>query len=129
AQGLCFAIPSTTAQWVASLLIRDGRVRRAWLGIGGQQVTLQRRLARRFELASEKALMGVHVEARSPAHRAGPHQGDVIVAFEQRRVGGVDDLHRALSDGAIGREGTLTVLRRAEKLEVRITPIESTPAD
>src|SRR2546422_240639 len=71
AQGLCFAIPSSTARWVASLLIRDGRVRRAWLGIGGQQVTLQRRIARHFRLPSEKALMVVHVEAGSPAQRAG----------------------------------------------------------
>ena len=129
AQGLCFAIPSSTAQWVASLLIRDGRVRRAWLGIGGQQVTLQRRLARHFELPSEKALMVVHVEAGSPASRAGLREGDVVVRFGDQSVTGVDDLHRALSNGAIGREGKLTVLRRAEKIELAITPIESKPED
>src|SRR5262245_12492549 len=65
AQGLCFAIPSSTARWVASLLIRDGRIRRAYLGIGGQQVTLQRRLTRHFDLDSDKGLMVVHVEAGS----------------------------------------------------------------
>jgi S1-C subfamily serine protease len=128
AQGLCFAIPSNTARWVASLLIRDGRIRRAWLGIGGQQVTLQRRLARRFELASEQALMVVHVESASPARRAGLQEGDVIVSFDDLAVTGVDDLHRALSDGAIGREGRLAVLRRGERLEVRITPVESAAA-
>lgn len=129
AQGLCFAIPSGTARWVASLLIRDGRVRRAWLGIGGQQVTLQRRIARHFELASEKALMVVHVETGSPANRAGLREGDVIVGFDDQSVTGVDDLHRALSDGAIGREGTLVVLRRAEKIQVAVTPIESANQD
>jgi S1-C subfamily serine protease len=125
AQGLCFAIPSTTARWVVSLLIRDGRIRRAWLGVGGQQVTLQRRLARHFELPSEKALMVVHVETGSPAERSGLKEGDVIVGFDDLPVTGVDDLHRALSDGAIGREGRLAILRRAERLEVPITPVES----
>jgi len=129
AQGLSFAIPSSTARWVASLLIRDGRVRRAWLGIGGQQVTLQRRIARHFELSSEKAMMVVHVEAGSPAQRAGLREGDVVVGFEGRGVTGVDDLHRELSDGAIGRDGRLTVLRRSEKLEVTVTPIESANVD
>jgi S1-C subfamily serine protease len=129
AQGLCFAIPSSTARWVASLLIRDGRVRRAWLGIGGQQVTLQRRIARHFGLSSEKALMVVHVETGSPANRAGLREGDVVVGFDDQPVTGVDDLHRALSDGAIGREGTLVVLRRAEKVQVAVTPIESASHD
>ena len=129
AQGLCFAIPSSTASWVASRLIRDGRIRRAWLGIGGQQVTLQRRLARHFELPTERALMVVHVETGSPAHAAGLREGDVIVAFDDHSVSGVDDLHRKLSDGAIGQAGRLTVLRRAEKIEVAITPIESAPHD
>jgi len=128
AQGLCFAIPANTARWVASRLIRDGRIRRAWIGIGGQQVTMQRRVARHFELPSEKALMIVHVEGGSPAHHAGLREGDVVIAFEDEAVGGVDDLHKALSDGAIGRECRLTLLRRAEKLMVAVTPIES-PAD
>jgi len=129
AQGLCFAIPSSTARWVASLLIRDGRIRRAWLGIGGQQVTLQRRLTRHFELSSDKGLMVVHIEAGSPAERAGLREGDVVVGFDNGAVRGVDDLHRMLSDGAIGREGTLTVLRRSEKLEIVITPMESAVRD
>jgi len=129
AQGLCFAIPSSTARWVASLLIRDGRIRRAWLGIGGQQVTLQRRLARHFELGSDKGLMVVHVESGSPAERAGLREGDVVVGFDNGAVRGVDDLHRMLSDGAIGREGKLTVLRRSEKLEISITPMESAVKD
>jgi S1-C subfamily serine protease len=129
AQGLCFAIPSSTARWVASLLIRDGRIRRAWLGLGGQQVTLQRRLVRHFELGSDKGLMVVHIEDESPAARAGLREGDVIVGFENGAVRGVDDLHRMLSDGAIGHEGKLTVLRRSEKLEFAITPIESMARD
>ena len=129
AQGLCFAIPVNTARWVAGLLIRDGRVRRAWLGIGGQQVTLQRRIARHFELPSEKALMVVHVETGSPAQRAGLREGDVIVGFEDQPVIGVDALHQALSDGAIGRESRVVVLRRGEELTMTITPVESAGMD
>jgi S1-C subfamily serine protease len=125
AQGLCFAIPISTARWVASHLIRHGRIRRAYLGIGGQQVTLQRRRVRQLELTSEKALMVVHVEAKSPAASARLREGDIIVRFEDEPITGVDDLHRALSDGRIGEECTVTVLRRGERIEVRIRPVES----
>ena len=129
AQGLCFAIPARTANWVASLLIRDGRIRRAWLGIGGQQVTLQRRLVRHFDLASEKALMVVRVEPGGPAHHAGLREGDVIVGFDGHAVSGVDDLHPRLVDGMIGQTCAVTVLRRSEKLELRVKPVESASTD
>ena len=129
AQGLCFAIPASTARFVASLLIRDGRIRRAYLGIGGQPVALRRRLARHHGVESESALMVVHVETGSPAHRAGLAEGDIIVAFDDRPVTGVDDLHRVLNDGHIGVQSKLTVLRRSEKLVVEIVPVESSPRD
>ena len=125
AQGLCFAIPARTARWVASLLIRDGRIRRAWLGIGGQQVTLQRRLVRHFELTSEKALMVVRVEPGGPAHHAGMREGDVIVGFDGEPITGVDDLHPLLVDATIGRTSVVTLLRRSEKIDVRVKPVES----
>jgi membrane-associated protease RseP (regulator of RpoE activity) len=108
-------------------LIRHGRIRRAYLGIGGQQVTLQRRRVRQLELTSEKALMIVHVEAKSPAAQAKLREGDIIVGFEDEPISGVDSLHRALSDGKIGEECTLTLLRRGERIDVLIRPIESTP--
>lgn len=125
AQGLCFAIPANTARWVASMLIRDGRVRRAFLGIGGQHVVLQRRLVREHDLASEQALMVVHVETGSPAHDAGIAEGDIVLSFGAESVTGVDDLHRLLTDRAIGVATTLTVLRRGQRKDVEITPRES----
>lgn len=125
AQGLCFAIPANTARWVASMLIRDGRVRRAFLGIGGQHVVLQRRLVREHELPSEQALMVVHIETGSPAHSAGVVEGDIIVAFAGQPVGGVDDLHRMLTDQTIGVSARMTVLRRGQRVEVDITPKET----
>ena len=125
AQGLCFAIPANTARWVASILIRDGRIRRAHLGIGGQHVRLQRRTLRAHGIDSEHALMVVHVEKKSPADAAGLMEGDIVVAFDGRPVHGVDDLHRVLTDTRIGVAATLTILRRGQKREVEITPIES----
>jgi len=125
AQGLCFAIPANTAKWVASMLIRDGRVRRAFLGIGGQHVVLQRRLVREHDLTSDQALMAVHVESGSPAHAAGVHEGDVVLSFAGQPVTGVDDLHRLLNEQAIDVTVTLIVLRRGQRKEIAITPRES----
>ncbi len=125
AQGLCFAIPANTARWVASMLIRDGRIRRAHLGIGGQHVRLQRRTLRAHGIDSEHALMVVHVEAGSPAHAAGLMDGDIVIAFDGRPVHGVDDLHRVLTDARIGIGTMLTFLRRGQKRDVQVTPIES----
>ena len=125
AQGLCFAIPINTARWVASALIRHGKIRRAFLGIGGQQVNLQRRRVRQLELPSERALMVVHVEKSSPAAAAGLREGDIIIGFENEPISGVDDLHRGLSDSRIGELCSVALLRRGERIEVQVRPIES----
>jgi S1-C subfamily serine protease len=125
AQGLCFAIPANTARWVASRLIRDGRIRRGWLGVGGQHVTLNRRTVRHHELEHDRALMVVHVEKGSPAARAGIQEGDIVVAFGEALIRGVDDLHRALTDTAIGAPITITVLRRGQKRALEVTPVET----
>ena len=124
AQGLCFAIPANTVRWVASALIRDGRIRRAYLGIGGQHVRLQRRTMRVHGIKSESALMVVHVEAAGPAHAAGLMDGDIVVAFDGRPITGVDDLHRLLDERKIGVRTTLTILRRGEKRDIVVMPAE-----
>ena len=129
AQGLCFAIPVNTARWVASVLIRDGRIRRAWLGIGGQHVRLHRRTLRTHGLTSEDAMMVVHVETASPAATSGLREGDIIVAFAGEPITSVDDLHRALTAERIGIESPLTYLRRGERRETTITPTESAARD
>jgi hypothetical protein len=99
AQGICFAIASNTARVVAAQLIKHGRVRRAWLGIGGQNVPLPRAIVRRDGLAHERGVMVSHVEANSPAERAGIRQGDIITGFAASAIGGLDDLHRILTEG------------------------------
>jgi S1-C subfamily serine protease len=129
AQGLCFAIPVNTARWVASRLLQHGRIRRGWLGIGGQTAHLQRRLVLHHQLAASSGMLVLHVEGDSPARRAGLQEGDVIVGFAGQPIAGVDDLHRILTDGYIGTESSLTVIRRAEKKDLAVVPVEYTPAD
>ena len=125
AQGLCFAIPSATAQFVATRLMRDGAIRRGWIGVGGQNVTLQRRLSHQHGLDSDGGVLVLAVEPGSPAHRAGLRDGDVILGFGSSRVNGIDDLHRMLTEDTVGRTEKTWVLRRDEKLELDLTPSEA----
>ncbi len=128
AQGLCFAIAASLAERVAISLIREGRVRRAWLGIGGQTVPVARRIALHFGLASDFAVRVDSVERGSPAASAGLERGDLIVAIDAAAVASIDDLQRALDAGAIGRKLAIAVLRRARRVVLDATPIERRPA-
>jgi S1-C subfamily serine protease len=129
AQGLCFAIPINTARFVASYLIRDGRIRRGYLGIGGQNVPLSRRTARVSGLQMASGILVQSVEPGSPAERSGIRSRDVIVEFAGHQVAGIDDLHRLLTDGGIGIPTTITVLRPTERKTFDIVPAESPPRD
>jgi S1-C subfamily serine protease len=126
AQGLCFAIPMHTARFVASRLLQDGRIRRGYLGLGGQTIRIHRRLVRYHALAEETGVLVVTVEPDSPAARAGLKVHDLIVAYGGRPVRGIDDLHRLLTEGEIGASSFLTVVRRAEKTDLAVKPIERT---
>ena len=125
AQGLCFAIPINTAKWVAGRLIQSGRIRRGFLGIGGQNVPVPRRVARLQGLASARGVLVLGVEPGSPAERAGVRERDVIVGLDDRPIAGVDDLHRLLTEDRIGVRSTLRVLRDLEPRALEITPVDS----
>jgi S1-C subfamily serine protease len=125
AQGLCFAIASNTARFVASRLIRDGRIRRSYVGIAGQNVPIPRALARAHQLAVSSGVLVTSVEKGSPAAAGGLRDGDVILACANEPVTAVDDLHRHLTEDRIGTPTTFTVLRRGERRQVSIIPIES----
>jgi S1-C subfamily serine protease len=127
AQNLCFAIPANTARHVAGLLIRDGRIRRAYLGLGGQNVPLPKRVAQALRLAVPRGVLVVTVEADSPAARAGVKERDILVTIGEHAIGAVDDLHRLLSEDRIGVSTTLTVLREFAKLGLEVVPEESHP--
>jgi S1-C subfamily serine protease len=127
AQGLCFAIAINTARLVAGLLMRDGIVRRAYLGIGGQTVPLHRRVVRFHGLAAERAVFVSSVEAGSPAERAGVREGDLIVAFAGEPVTGIDDLVRLLTRRQFDGAASLTVLRGERRLVLTVTPRDARP--
>src|SRR5574341_769633 len=121
-QGVCFAIPLRTAERVAAALIRDGRVRRARLGIGAETVPVPRALARHHRLASSTGVKVLSVEAGSPAEAAGVLRGDVIVALGDEAIADVDDLQRLLGEAAIGRPISLVLLRLTDRRELTVLP-------
>ncbi len=125
AQGLCFAIASSTAEFVASRLIKDGRVRRAYLGLAGQNVPLPRHLIRFHNLLTSGGVLVVSLEDNSPAKKAGLQEGDVLVDFAGEKLTTVDDLHRLLTEGRVGVSMPLVVIRRSERLMLDIVPAES----
>jgi len=129
AQGICFAIAIDRANHIAGWLIRDGRIRRSYIGVGGQTTKLHRRLTRFFHLPVETGVLVISVERGSPAERAGLREGDLIVEFDGRPVANVDGLHGILTDSQIGKTSPLTVIRNTEKLTVGIRPEESPRRD
>ena len=125
AQGLCFALAMNTAAFVAGRLMKEGKIRRSYIGVGGQNVPLPRRLVRAAQLTVETGILVIAVEPHSPAQRAGLREGDVIIGLADRTVAGIDDLHRLLTDKHIGRRVSLSILRGATKMAVDIVPEES----
>jgi S1-C subfamily serine protease len=122
AQGICFAIGADTAEFVASRLIRDGRVRRSYIGVMGQGVALHRRLVRYHDLPAENGLLVLNVVAGSPAQSAGLRERDILVRFANATVANVDDLHRLLTDDRSGVRCDVEVVRGTELLKLVITP-------
>ena len=125
AQGICFAIGINTAKFVAGRLLRDGRIRRSYVGISGQTVPLHRRVVRFYDLPNESGALVLSVEENSPAKRAGLRSGDIVIALEGQWVAGVDDLHRLLTEVRVGVSCAVTVLRWTEKLDLHVVPEEA----
>ncbi len=125
AQGICFAIGINTAKLVASRLLRDGRIRRSYIGVSAQTVPVHRRVVRFYDLPRETGVVVLSVESDSPAQRAGLREGDVIVALEGHPIAGVDDLHRVLTDVRVDISCLLTVLRHTERLKLHVVPQEA----
>jgi S1-C subfamily serine protease len=125
AQGLCFAIASNTARFVAARLIRDGRICRSYIGVGGQTVPIPRAVARRQQLAVASGVLVVGVEAGSPAAIAGLQEGDVMLACGQNAVTSVEDLHRCLTEERVGVATAVTILRRGQHRTLTVVPVQS----
>jgi S1-C subfamily serine protease len=123
AQGLCFAVASNTARFVASRLMSDGRVRRSYIGVGGQNVPVPRKPGVSHVTPSTGVLV-LTVESGSPASQARVAQGDIIIAFGETPITGVDDLHRVLTAERIGVASAMTILRSGGRQQVTIVPKE-----
>ncbi len=128
AQGICFAIASSIVRFVASRLLRDGRIRRSYIGVAGETVPVPRLLARTHAVAATSGVRVASIEAQSPASAAGLRGGDLIVGFGARPTPGVDELHRLLDEEQIGRPTQLTVLRGGHLQRFVVVPREG-PAD
>ncbi|MFN3974717.1 MAG: S1C family serine protease [Dehalococcoidia bacterium] len=125
AQGICFAIPINTAKWVAGELIREGRVRRAWLGIAVQTVPLHHQDVARWGIPERTGVGIVQVVPGGPADRAGLEPGDVIVGLGDTPTPSVDAVHRLLSRDAIGKRLPVAILREGELFRAVVVPIEA----
>jgi S1-C subfamily serine protease len=129
AQGICFATSIDTAKFVASRLIRDGKVSRSYIGLAGQNVPLPRRIVRYYNLAVESGIFVISFENESPARKGGLREGDIIIGFDDRPIAGIDDLHKLLTEERIGKKSLLTVVRGVDKLTIEVTPEESRGRD
>jgi S1-C subfamily serine protease len=124
AQGICFAVAMRTATFVVSRLIREGRIRRSFIGVGGQDVPLLRRVVRFFDLPVESGVLVISVEPGSPGAQAGLRDGDIIVRFADKFIGGIDDLHRMLTEERVGEALEVTALRGRERITLTVRPAE-----
>jgi S1-C subfamily serine protease len=127
AQGISFSVPIDTATWVVGELLTSGRVRRGWLGIGGQNRPVPRDLTRRLGLEHSSGVEITGFDDRGPAKSAGLQVGDVVVGVDDKRVASVDDIHRALArlKWPISAALSLKVLRDQRLVEVPVTPAEA----
>ena len=124
AQGLCFAIAVDTAKFIAGRLIRDGRIRRSYIGMAGQNVPVRRQIARYYNLPNENGILVVSMDDNSPAKQAGLEEGDIVISFAGVQVDGIDELHRLLTEERVGVTQPITVIRRNEVCEFGISPVE-----
>jgi len=124
AQNICFATAINTAKYVAAKLINEGRIKRSYIGIAGQNVPIHRRIVYHYNLPVSKAIMIAGIANNSPAAKAGLLTGDRIVSFNDSPVAGIDDLHRLLTDGLVGVKSKMKVLRGTELMEIEIVPAE-----
>ena len=125
AQGICFAIAINTAKFVAGQLIKEGKIRRSYIGVAGQDVPLLRRVVRFHNLPVDSGILVVAVEDASPAQSAGVLEGDVIVGYGNQPIAGIDQLHRVLTEKQVGVRSSLVVIRKGEKRVLAIVPEES----
>jgi S1-C subfamily serine protease len=124
AQNICFATAINTAKYIAAKLMKDGKIKRGYIGIAGQDVPIHRRIVYHYHLPSDKSIMVISIEKNSPAEKARVQEGDRIISFNSVPVTRIDDLHKMLTETQVGVKADLKVLRGTEILELQIIPQE-----
>ena len=124
AQGICFSVASNSASYVLGQILQHGRVRRARLGIAGEQVSLPERLQHRARLDQKSAVLVADVLVGTPAAVAGLKPGDVLVSLDTTIVTGIDDITRVLDASRIGVTVTARLIRDGQVETIAIVPDE-----
>jgi len=124
AQNICFATAINTAKFIAAKLIKDGKIKRSYIGIAGQDAPIHRRIVYHYNLPTDKSIMVISIEKNCPAEKAGVQEGDRIISFNSKPVTGIDDLHKMLTETQVGIKTNLTILRGTEILDLQIIPRE-----
>ena len=124
AQGICFAIGSKTAEFIASWLIKEGRIRRGYIGVAGQDVSIHERVARFHQLRQRSGILVHTIEKNSAAEEAGLEVNDILIWLDHEELRSVHELHRLLVLREPNRKSRLTVLRKHEIVHLWITPRE-----
>jgi S1-C subfamily serine protease len=127
AQGICFAVASNTAQFVLSQIIRHGRVRRAFIGIGAETVAVPRRFAHAAGIDNTAGAMISALSPDGPAAESGLMRHDIVVRLDGEPVNGADDLIRLLNGERIGRAVKIDVLRLRKLQTFTVRPSERRP--
>jgi len=126
AQGLCFAVASNLVKYVVGKLILDGKVRRAYIGIGGQNMKIHPRRVIQLGLATNSGILIHHIESMGPASRSGLEKGDIILGLADEEVNSIDMLHQLLDADRIGKRVQLRVLRGNDIELIHLVPVELT---
>ncbi len=124
AQGICFAVASSTAEHIVSQIMSKGRVRRGFLGIAGQQTRLSRAIQQRYQLDQKSAVVVQQVEPDAPVYNREIKAGDLILAFDDQTITSIDDLHKVLSDRMIGERVHLSIIRDGKREKITVIPGE-----
>jgi S1-C subfamily serine protease len=124
AQGISFAIGSKTAEFVASWLIKEGRIRRSYIGVAGQDVSIHERVARFHQLRQRSGILVHTIESGSAAAEAGVEVNDILIWLDHEELRSVHELHRLLVLRESNRKSRLTVLRKHQLIHLWIAPQE-----
>ena len=124
AQGLCFAVSSNLATYVAGHLIMHGKVKRAHLGVAAQPVNLTPRMIGANQLKTRTGVYVFDIMADVNAKNSQLRVGDIIVEFESKPVASVDNLHKYLNEGVIGIKTSISILREGRKQIISVVPGE-----